>query len=663
MKYMVNADNVLRKGYKRKRLGAILVAFAVIMFVEICSLYIYISYINVPLTYDYEIFIMNYIVSLMSFIGGSVNLLPLSINSLKQCFLIFGSLWYVNIIIAVLLLTSLKRFSKFKGVEHGSASWGTDKELLPYRNSINTIPLAEGIYLDAKNNTLKNIHEIVIGDTGAGKTFVKLIADGLQFTGNYVFSDVKGTLFRQLYKVFKQQGYEVKVLNLKEIMFTNTFNPLAYINSDDDITEIVEIIKINSRDDNGKSGEQFWEDTMCMLLSSIITYLVQAENEQKTMSRVVDLISDLKIVNGKMLATCEYERIMNRLEIKDKFNSAVLSYKQFKQAPEETLLSVLISTTSRLRLWNNENVRIMTDTDELDIDNFMNKKSVIFLIVKPNNKTYKIISSMFLSIFFNRMFTIAETKYGGKLPCLLNVELDEFANLGKFNEFDTILTIARSYNIRIVPFIQSMQQLEKLYEKADDTIVSNCAIFNYLGTSDMKTRKNIVERLGKTTIEEKSISNNLGGKQGGGNESYRGVGRELLTIDELGRIDTSPKGNSIVFIDGKPFFCEKFKTNNHPFFKFIGNDIKGSEGYENNSHVDIVFKETYEKHKQDFEDVKRGYNVSTQSYVFDEKDEACGEESKPTDLMQNITREKFESNINNDKSLSLVDKLKNKSKN
>ena len=165
------------------------------------------------------------------------------------------------------------------------------------------------------------------------------------------------------------------------------------------------------------------------------------------------------------------------------------------------------------------------------------------------------------------------------------VLLDEFANLGKINDFSTILTLVRSYGIRVVPIIQSVQQLEHNYDKDEDTIVSNCAIYNYLGTNSVKTREDLVKRLGKTTITEENSSRNTGGKQGGGSLSDRGVGRELLTVDELAVIDAENK-NSIVLMGGRPFFCEKFRTQKHPLFSRIGNDIKGSAGYANNRSIE-----------------------------------------------------------------------------
>ena len=157
----------------------------------------------------------------------------------------------------------------------------------------------------------------------------------------------------------------------------------------------------------------------------------------------------------------------------------------------------------------------------------------------------------------------------------------------------------------MVPIIQSVQQLEHNYDKDEDTIVSNCAIYNYLGTNSVKTREDLVKRLGKTTITEENSSRNTGGKQGGGSLSDRGVGRELLTVDELAVIDAENK-NSIVLMGGRPFFCEKFRTQKHPLFSRIGNDIKGSAGYANNRSIEEDYARLALQHREQYEKECRG---------------------------------------------------------
>ena len=398
----------------------------------------------------------------------------------------------------------------------------------------------------------------------------------------------------------EEHGYKVRVLNLKDLRYTNCFNPLAYLEREDEIMALVDTFIFNSRAEGAGQTDQFWEDAMSMLLTSVLTYLIQAEGEEKTFARALELIGGLVVVKGEILPTSPYEIQMRILEATSPGNVAVSFYKQFKQSAAETLQSILISMTSRLRLWNLNEVKILTAEDEMDIDSLVEEKTVLYLILPPQNRTYRVISAMFISTLFSYIQRKAEREGGGRLPVPLALLLDEFANLGKINDFDTILTLVRSYGIRVVPIIQSVQQLEHNYEKAEDTIVSNCAIYNYLGTNSVKTREDLVKRLGKTTITEESSSRNTGGKQGGGSLSDRGVGRELLTVDELAVIDAKNQ-NAIVLMGGHPFFCEKFQTQKHPLFSHVGNDIKGSPGYANNRSIEKDYEELAQRHQEQYE--------------------------------------------------------------
>lgn len=596
--YRVDADFKLRPGRKKKRTKAALVALGIMALLEG---YLFLHY----LTWLGKTGEPPGIVAFLTSMGTLFTFFPsvplLAADTWKALGRLYITGLPVMMLIITFLLLSTKRLDPFRGVEYGSARWATDEERKAFFNPRHTIPVADGLYVDPEHNDLKNLHEMVVGDTGSGKSFRIVIPDLLQQTGSYVVADVKGTLYRQTRQVMEESGYKIRVLNLKDLRYSNCFNPLEYIEREDEVMTLVDTFVFNSRTDGSNQGDQFWEDAMSMLLTSVLTYLVQTDGEEKTFSRALELIGGLVIVKGEILPTSPYEIQMRILETTDPGNSAVAYYKQFKQSPAETLQSILISTTSRLRLWNIPDVKILTAEDEMDIDGLVEEKTVLYLVLPPQNRTYRVISAMFLSTLFSYIQRKAEREGGGKLPVPLALLLDEFANLGKINDFATILTLVRSYGIRVVPIIQSVQQLEHNYEKDEDTIISNCAIFNYLGTNSIKTREDLVKRLGKTTITEENSSKNIGDRQGGGSLSDRGVGRELLTIDELAVIDAENK-NSIVLMGGHPFFCEKFQTQKHPLFTRIGNDIKGSPGYANNRSIEKDYTELEQQHRKRYEE-------------------------------------------------------------
>lgn len=609
--YRAGAEFKLRPDRRKKRAKAALVALAIMVLLEGYLFLHYLSWLG-------KTGEPPGIVAFMTSMGALFTFFPTVPLFSADTWRALGRMYLAGLPVMALILgfflLSTKRLDPFRGVEYGSARWASGEERRAFSNPDHTIPVAEGLYVDPQNNDLKNLHELVVGDTGAGKSFRVVIPDMLQMTGSYVVADVKGTLYRQTRQVMEDNGYKVRVLNLKDLRYSNCFNPLEYLEREDEVMALVDTFVFNSRTDGTGQGDQFWEDSMAMLLTSVLTYLVQTEGEEKTFARALELIGGLVVIKGEIMPFSPYEIQMRILEATDPGNAALTFYKQFKQAPAETLQSILISTTSRLRLWNITDVKVLTARDEMDIDGLVEEKTVLYLVLPPQNRTYRVISAMFLSTLFSYIQRKAEREGGGKLPVPLALLLDEFANLGKINDFSTILTLVRSYGIRVVPIIQSVQQLEHNYDKDEDTIVSNCAIYNYLGTNSVKTREDLVRRLGKTTITEESSSRNTGGKQGGGSLSDRGVGRELLTIDELAVIDAENK-NSIVLMGGHPFFCEKFQTQKHPLFSRIGNDIKGSPGYANNRSIEEDYALLAEQHREQYEKDRRVDSLGEVNFI------------------------------------------------
>ena len=112
-----------------------------------------------------------------------------------------------------------------------------------------------------------------------------------------------------------------------------------------------------------------------------------------------------------------------------------------------------------------------------------------------------------------------------------------------------------------------MAQIEALYDKQAGTIVGNCDTTLFLGSGENSTMKNISERVGKATISHKSSSTTKG-QQGSYSLQNQILGRELITPDEVGRLDN---GESILFIRGlRPFKSKKYDYTKHPKYKQTG---------------------------------------------------------------------------------------------
>lgn len=602
----VNAEYVLRKKSKKHIAQGVSIFMGLIVLLELFYSASYVSYTYLNESNGF----MTFAIVLANMFSTPIFAPPITWAWLGEVLWVFARCFLIlDAVVASILVASIRKRGNFKGVEHGSARWANEDELKSLCDEGNCIPCADGLYLneevrdDEGRKMITHLNEVVIGDTGAGKSFRKIIPDILQMVGSYVVTDTKGALFAQLHNVLVRHGYNVRVLNLLDLKNGNTFNPLAYITSNDEVQRLVNGFIENTKGENEVTSDPFWQQMAATLISAVVYYLIGNDKEDRTMCRVFDLINGLSVdAKGDIENHCELETIMRELEVKDRFNPAVVHYRSFRQSRGNTTTSILSTCLARMGLWANESVRILTGSDEMNIDELADGKTVIFVIIPDNNNSYKVIENMFISTALTRLSWLADMQYHGKLPNLVSFEMDEFGNLGALPDFGTLVPTIRSRNIRSMCVIQSIQMLEKNYEKDYKTILSN-SHWLYLGTNDGDTNKLVVEKLGKTTIDEESATRNVG-MQGGGSEQDRSMGRELLMADEL----TTISGKCIVFIRRfHPFFLPVFNTEAHPLYSEIGHPrelLKEGE-VDNNVDIEVIYAPLAAQHRAAYEQYKR----------------------------------------------------------
>lgn len=274
---------------------------------------------------------------------------------------------------------------------------------------------------------------------------------------------------------------------------------------------------------------------------------------------------------------------------------------------------------------------------------------------------------MFYSQLFERLMRVANRDCNGKLPLLVSCEIDEFANLGKIPNFDETLAIVRSHNIRICIVLQGLSKLKAMYEKTSETIISNCSIFNYLGTNDQDSKEYVSKKLGKTTVRVDSRSYNRG-NQGGGSDSESYVQRDLLAPDEIPTVlrakgKTKKYGGScFVWVDEyKPFYLCKYDTVSHPLFKVTGSSYPS--GIPNNTYIEKEYAAIKEKHHTEHQEQLSDF--FTKAKVEEEKavaefeaDEIEQEEKRQNELAAQFDDEYYiPSSDSNDDVNPVIDKF------
>jgi type IV secretory pathway TraG/TraD family ATPase VirD4 len=166
--------------------------------------------------------------------------------------------------------------------------------------------------------------------------------------------------------------------------------------------------------------------------------------------------------------------------------------------------------------------------------------------------------NIFFSQLFQRLYEFGDQN-GGALPVPMFLILDEFANIGRIPNFERILSTCRSKKLHISIILQSLDQLEEIYdEKVTQNIKANCSTHLFLGSNAQKTLEEFSKQLGEKTISRDSVSRSTDKENSTSGHSYSDqiMARALLTPDELRRMSTQ---ECIILIQGmRPIKAPKY---------------------------------------------------------------------------------------------------------
>lgn len=121
--------------------------------------------------------------------------------------------------------------------------------------------------LDTRVTDLNN-NILVIGGSGAGKSYRFVKPQVLTLSSSFIFTDPKGELLRDCGGFLKECGYEVKVLNLLNadgMKHSSRYNPFQYIRTGIDIEKLITNMIQNTTPKNSMQSDPFWEKAETML--------------------------------------------------------------------------------------------------------------------------------------------------------------------------------------------------------------------------------------------------------------------------------------------------------------------------------------------------------------------------------------------------------------
>ena len=448
------------------------------------------------------------------------------------------------------------------GEEHGSAAWATPASVNAQFAQKDSTPLTQHVRLGLDTHKhRRSLNVLVIGGSGAAKTRSFVLPNILTANTNYVITDPKSEVLLATGGYLKEQGYDVRVLNLVNLEQSDGYNPFRYLRDEKDVLKLVNNLIQSTTPKGSHESDPFWTKAETALLQAIILMLFQEAPEyEQNFSMVMRVLEYAEVREEDEGHVSPLDLLFESIERRRPDSVAVRQYKVFKLAAGKTAKSILVSTAVRLAPFNLPQIQALTDHDDMDLYTLGEKKVALYAVIPDNDNTFNFLVSLLYAQAFQALYYSADQIHHGPLPRHVRFVLDEFAAM-PLPGFTRELATMRSRSISASVIIQNMAQIKELYKDSWETIPGNCDTILYLGGNESSTHKYVSEMLGKATIDTKTHGQTKG-KSGSYSTNFQMSGRELLTPDEVRKLDNR---YALLFIRGaSPVMDEKYDLMHHP---------------------------------------------------------------------------------------------------
>ena len=440
---------------------------------------------------------------------------------------IFGTLLlFFIVLIAIFASVSSYIFDREKGKgiglnigekdEKGYARWSKEKEIKNAPKVVK-VPISEkdskaaGAVLinNGKDMWVDNSenHTLVIGATGSGKT--KSVVDPLVYSlakakESMIITDPKGEIYKEHSNMLRDRGYNIIVLNFREPQHGNCWNPLTLpyqlykAGNTDKATELVDDVALNILKDK-KAQDPFWENSAADYFSGVALGLFEDAKEDEVN---LNSISYVTTVGEEKCPPSNY--IKEYFNMKGESSTPYVFASNTINSPTETKGGILSVFRQKIRLFaSREQLSEMLSKSDFNMRDIGKKSTAVFMVIHDEKTTYHALATIFIKQCYETLIDVAQ-ECGGKLPVRTNFILDEFANMPPLKDVTTMVTAARSRQIRFTFIIQNFAQLNDVYGKEDaETIRSNCGNLIYLLTTELAALEEISKLCGEKKSKDK----------------------------------------------------------------------------------------------------------------------------------------------------------------
>lgn len=356
-------------------------------------------------------------------------------------------------------------------------------------------------------------HTLIIGSTGSKKSRL-VVMPSIYILGDaeesMIVSDPKAEIYERTAGFLEEQGYQIQVINLRSPSLGNSWNPLSipysfYNSGDMDKTcEFVNDISVNLMLSEKSVSDPYWDNSAGDLLFGLTLLLFRYCDSLGFDDKYVN-INNLLRLRQYLFRSQNYNKsfFKNLIEMDEIVASSLMGT---IEAPDKTQSCILSTFDEKMRCFMIQpNLLEMLSNNSVSMDCISENKTAIYLIMPDEKTSYHKLITLFIKQSYEYLIFKAQSNSGGKMKVRVNYILDEFSSLPTIKDFPSMITAARSRNIRFNLVLQSKHQLIERYKEETETIQSNCNNWIFFTSREVKLLEELSLLCGKRSSGEKYV--------------------------------------------------------------------------------------------------------------------------------------------------------------
>ena len=218
-----------------------------------------------------------------------------------------------------------------------------------------------------------------------------------------VVADPKSEMFADTAELFKKHGYKVRVYNLLQPEYSDSWNCMFDLGGDTLMAQILtDVIISNTKGD--EKGDHFWDNGESNLLKSLILY-VDLDSTRTPEERNLAAVYQMLTQHTEK----ELTMLFDRLPIG---HPAKGPYSLFSQASDTVRAGIVLGLGTRLQVLQSEAVRRITRSSDIDLSEPGWSKCAYYIILDDQNSSLEFLSALFFAFLALLIWLFLRTKTG-----------------------------------------------------------------------------------------------------------------------------------------------------------------------------------------------------------------------------------------------------------